>query len=75
MNVQLVRKNLTALNWHEVSEDKLSEVVTALTHNTTKFCPQCASSAMIKYRSMNLKVCADCGQHVEWKLTEGQTKW
>ena len=37
-----------------------------------KQCNACTSKALVHLRSMNLKICADCGNEIEWRLDEGQ---
>lgn len=32
----------------------------------------CCQAPIVHYRSLNKKVCADCGQEFEWPLKEGQ---
>ena len=39
---------------------------------TTKECPKCKNVNLLLLRSMNRKVCTDCGTIIEWYLDKDQ---
>lgn len=39
---------------------------------TTKICPNCGSTALALFTSMNMKLCVDCYTELPWYLDEGQ---
>lgn len=39
---------------------------------TTKVCPNCESTALVELRSINRKICSDCGKNIPWYLEPGQ---
>lgn len=73
--MQKIRKNMAVINWYDIDQSVVLDVVSLLSKSTTKVCPKCASMTMIRYRSRNLKVCADCGEEIEWKLDNNQKSY
>jgi len=43
-----------------------------MSSESTKKCPNCSSSQLIKLRSLNEKRCAECGFVIVWNLDDGQ---
>ena len=37
-----------------------------------KGCPKCGNINLIRYPSLNLKSCSDCGTDIPWLLEKGQ---
>lgn len=40
---------------------------------STKVCRGCGGDAMVKFQSLYLKICCDCGLEAYWPLTDDQT--
>lgn len=41
-------------------------------HQTTKICPKCGTSDLVLLRSINRKVCSECGIDILWVLADCQ---
>lgn len=40
--------------------------------NSTKKCPICGNKDLLRFTSLNEKICTDCEIHLEWKLEKDQ---
>lgn len=40
--------------------------------NSTKYCPNCGSTQLMKLSTMNMKVCYDCGEKFKWERHEDE---
>lgn len=39
---------------------------------STKSCPECGGTALVRFMSLNYKRCGDCGEEMPWTLDPGQ---
>jgi ribosomal protein L37AE/L43A len=39
---------------------------------STKQCPKCGNTMLLRLTSLNLKICTDCNIRIPWYLEEGQ---
>lgn len=40
--------------------------------STSKVCPDCGSTHLALLRSLDRKVCGDCGKHIPWYVKPGE---
>ena len=65
-------KQISNFRFSSLSREKLLEIHQCLSEGTTKVCPGCLNTALLELRTMNKKVCTDCGTEIGWSLEKGQ---
>lgn len=65
-------KQISNFRFSSLSREKLLEIHQCLSDGTTKVCPGCLNTDLLELRTMNKKVCTDCGTEIEWNLEKGQ---
>ena len=65
-------KQISNFKYSSLSREKLLEIHQCLSGGTTKVCPGCLNTFLFELRTMNKKVCTDCGTEIEWSLEKGQ---
>jgi hypothetical protein len=67
-------KNLANFKFSSLSREKLEEVYRCLAAKTTKVCPKCLNTHLLEFRTLDRKVCVDCGTELKWNLSTGQKR-
>jgi uncharacterized protein (DUF983 family) len=65
-------KRISNFKFSTLGREKLEEVYKTLASGTTRVCPGCLNQNLLELRTLNEKVCTDCGEKIPWHLTEGQ---
>lgn len=65
-------KQIANFPFSTLSEEKLRIIHAAISAGTTTICPECLNIHLLELRTLNQKICSDCGTQIEWKLEKGQ---
>jgi uncharacterized protein (DUF983 family) len=65
-------KQISNFKFSSLDREKLLEIHQCLSAGTTKVCPGCLNTSLLELRTMNKKVCTDCGKEIPWNLEPKQ---
>ena len=74
MNKSYLVKQIAHTKFSELSEEKLSELWFTINklEEEKKRCPNCNSSKLANFSSLNYRQCTKCQTKIPWKLEENQ---
>ena len=72
LSTSFLRKKIAGFAYGEIEREKLIAIWNLLSEGTTKVCPDCLNTNLLELRTMDKKVCADCGKEIGWRLEKGQ---